>query len=440
MQPLLLALLIVTASHGAAFADTAAHSDSLRVESLLSDILGPGKARLFIRASQRFDLSPDRGRDSPETSVLWDRWESEQRASPVVLPGYRVPQSLSAQISGALRAEAEKSAPRKRELRHATLVLDPSVAESEFTGLRNIVVEALGLDVFNGETLIIKRRPFYPHKGRDVFRLKLMECLLYAATASVILLVAYLLFPARRKGPPVYTSHHRMPHDPAPPGTLPCLGMLAPHHAPNAAKFLNSEPADSAVYILRTTEIDVAADIFCRLDPKKRFDAAHGLLFAKSLEKNEDAPLEERVLSSVADFEGGEGLLENLLLRSPERVRREVLSRLFERAPQRVRRLKSKLITMEDLAVARASSLQTCLSAFSTEEIALSLFETAETTRRAHLNALPETVRDMVTDRLRYLVPDSYAQVQRMRSEIFARWKKLEQYGRVPPLRPAGAR
>ena len=54
------------------------------------------------------------------------------------------------------------------------------------------------------------------------------------------------------------------------------------------------------------------------------------------------------------------------------------------------------------------------------------------------LTALPEIIGEMVRRRARYFVPDSFESVASMRGEIYARWERLELYGRVRPLRPAG--
>ncbi|MFH2203186.1 MAG: FliG C-terminal domain-containing protein [Elusimicrobiota bacterium] len=422
----LLALLLAAMPPSAAGAVTQA-PEAERIEQLLGDLLGRDKARVYIVRETRTVDSPV---DIPERKIdmLWDRWEQRAQDLPPVLPGYRIPRSLRDEIHRTLQADAPAPKTRTEEFRTVTLVLDPSVLVDESDRARGVVEEVLGLVPTRGDTLSVVRAPIHARKSEAALRAKLLDCMLYAATAAVLLLLAFILFRPRRQASPPEAAP-RGKRRAAPP-----LALLAPQHVRGAVELLDKEPARSAVQVLRKASPEVAADIFRRLAGAKRLDAARLLLAEPAVGAPPPNAIEARVLAAVGAHEAGEGLLERLLLRAPESVRREILSELYKAFPERVRRLKSRLVSMPDLAAAEPNSLRTCLAAFSCEDIALSLYDAPEDSRAAFLNALPDTVRYMVQERLKYMVPESYDQVHRARADLYTRWKRLETYGRVSPL------
>jgi len=431
---LLALLLAITTIPAAAPAQAASAPDQARhVENLLADILGPGKARVFVRTSEA-DSEPVWEDPFSQTGFLWDRWKEDGQDLPPVLPGYTIPRSMKDNLLGSLRKKE-----LSRVSHHVTLVLDPTVPKGEAKQLRALVFQTLGLDAVRGDVLRVVRAPIHPRKASpkklDKLRTKVLDTLLFAGTAAILLLLVFFLYPPRHRGK-IFAAHD----GPTPTDALPCLAMLAPHHVRRAAQFLEGEPAQSSVFVLRTVPIDVAADLFQKLSVSKRMTVADELLFSPPEDLKTQDSIEGKILALAAEHEAGEGLLESLLLRSPDPVRREVLSRLYGRAPERVRQMKERLVSIRDLAAAAPTSLRTCLASFSTEDIAISLYEAPENSRKAFLKALPDTVAEMVREHLKSLVPASYDQVHRIRAQLYARWKRLEVYGRVRPLRPGGGR
>ncbi len=422
---------------GAPSPSAASGTDARHVETLLEDVLGPGKARVFIRTKE-VDVLSTWEDTSSETGFLWDDWEERVRSLPPVLPGYSVPRSMQEDILRTLRQQ-EKSRPARRvTLRSVTLVLDPKVSEAEVKQLRALVSKILHLDAVRGDVLRVVRAPIHSGKTSEKARTKVLDYLLFAGTAAILLLLVFFLYSPRRRAKLFAAQAH--PPEPEDRGARPGLTMLAPHHVRKAAQFLDGEPAQSSVFVLRTVPIEVAADLFRKLSTRKRNTVAAELLFQPPENPKTQDSVEGKILALAAEHEAGEGLLESLLLRSPDPVRREVLSRLYSRAPVQVRQIKERLVSIGDLAAATPSSLRTCLASFSTEDIAISLYEAPEDSRKAFLNALPDTVAEMVREHLKHLVPESYDQVHRIRANIYARWKRLEIYGRVRPLRPGGSR
>jgi hypothetical protein len=408
------------------------------LQGLLDQAFGPGQAYVFVRTVE----APGAGEQEPpppeEPGVLWDEIRRRMDAAPSVLPGYNAPSDLKREVLRSLQQRAGPGPSKARgERLHVTLVLDSSLDARTAEKARSLVFDAAGLDPGRGDTLRAVRAMLQAETAADAVprqrvppsplptRRALTAILALAAGAMLLLAAAALLRVLRVHRP-------RPEQKPSPP---PAPVRIGPGRARAVAEFLAGEGAGTAAEVLLLAEPRVAADIFRHLPSSLKRGIAECLLAGKEGEAAQcgDAsasPVRERLRSRLDSYDRGEGFLIEMLLRCSQSERDEVLAGL-----PAAYRLKEELLSLCDLAASDDASLRTCLAAFSSEELALCLYELPEPTRERILGALPGMFRAMVSEKLGYMVPDSLAAVAMAQGDVCSRWRRLELCGRVRPLK-----
>ncbi|MFH1726286.1 MAG: FliG C-terminal domain-containing protein [Elusimicrobiota bacterium] len=427
--------------------DLGAHERSLeaRLDVLLADILGVGKARAFVRARSR---APEIAAEpATRPAALWDEIAERIENAPPVLPGYPAPRSLQEEAVRSLMAAAAPSLVFPAgEVLTVTLLVDPSVGREELEPASSAVAEALGLDPARGDLLQVARAPVGSTWRKALRKPDIREAVLtasvYAAAAALLLVLALAILPLTRRRATRRAPDPQVPHRSLARARPESLGFIAPRHAESIVEFLSEQTVGTAVAVLRSVDHETAAAVFRRLP-----DAA-GLAIAKALllsppetpAGQPPPPAARRMLSRhLAAVAQGEGLLAEILLRCPERTRGQVLHYLAASAPGQVRSLEKELPTMADLSGADPAVLRRCLSPFSCDEIALSLYDVPDDARNPILSALPAVLRNMVREKAEYLVPDSLEQADRARARILVRWKRIDPMGPPAVHPPEGA-
>jgi len=404
------------------------------LQALLDRALGPGQALVFVRAVAAPEAQQEEEPPPEEQGALWDEIRRRMDSAPSVLPGYSAPSDLKRELLRSLQGRVQPAPPGEhRECLHVTLVFDSSLDERTAEKARALVFEAADLDPERGDAIRIVRAGIaaeaaegaVPRQRIPPSRLptrRALTAILALAAGAMFLLGASALARSLRARKP------QRKEKPAPP---PAPIRIEPGRARVTAEFLAGENACAAAEILRLAEPRVAADIFRRLPTLlKRGIAKHLLSPSQPCAAPGEGEVRERLRSRLDSHDRGEGLLIEMLLRCSESERDEVLAGLGAAS-----RLKEELLTISDLAASDAASLRTCLAAFSSEELALCLYELPEPVRERILGSLPEVFRAMVLEKLEYMVPDSLTAVDMTRGDICSRWRRLEHCGRVRPLK-----
>lgn len=431
-----------------------------RLDALLADILGPGRARAFVRLVPlpADVVEPEAKADAP--AVLWDAIRKELDSAPPVLPGFRAPRTLREE---ALRQLMRQAAPPKRRepaspgsALSVTLIADTGVSEAELSAAVDAVSRALELSYERGDTLRTSRAPLAPTLEKS-----LREPMTRAAAAAggmaglgTLLGLLVVALAVRARGgdapPQVHIAQPPAPHihiaqpsqraaeaAPAPPPTLshedppdltlPPLGTGA---AGTAADLLRDGPGPLAAWLLGAASPGEAAAVYARLNAQARQAVAVELAGAAEPfpERPETrAELAGRLRERVAGIER----LEEIVQRCGPRLRAEAAGALRLASPSAASRL-SALPLFPELCVADREDLRLALSPFSTPRLAAALSGEPEEVRAAFLDALPQVAADLLRERLEEgsVSPDSPA----AQGEILARWTRLERQGRVRPV------
>lgn len=429
-----------------------------RLDALLSDLLGHGRAHAFVRL---VPLPPDvtepeaQPKARTNSSTLWDRIGERGRRTPPVLPGFPAPRSLReealAELSG--RPPPEPAAADPGSALAVTLLLDDSVTDDELKTASDAVARALGLAAERGDTLRASRAPLAPTLAKALAEPAVRSAAAAGGTAGAFALAGLVLVAlALRRGssalralaspaPPISPPLVFRPDPPAapapPPGAPPpapaaVLPPLGAGGAVACAEFLRDGPAAAAEWLLRRASAEEAAAVYARLPRPVRLEAAR--LLADAAPEAPPASPSELVVRAHRRVSGLERL-EDILLRLGPSMREEACTHLRPACPGASGRLKA-LPLFPELALGDVEDLRLCLSAFSTARLAAALGPEEPAVRVAFLDALPGVAADLVRERLAR-EPSGGAAAQ---GEILARWRGLERAGRVRPLADAAAR
>lgn len=424
-----------------------------RLEGLLNARFGPESSRVFIRLRRLHAVEPEQGEETApgvpqgRPSALWDDMVRRIEESAPVLPGYRLPGSLKEEAlrraaGRIVRQRAPAGPAEPRVARMVTIFLDSSLREDQASQARAMATQALGLNIYRGDELKVARmrlrKGWSGLFGGARSREKLLLSIAQGGGAALVLILALAAW--RMSGPFGPGEREDEPPEKPRPAGAPGARPSAQAKLPDIAcmnHLLRSEPPESVAWVLRYMDLTTGAALFRRLSPERKREVAAHLLgpATPGQRRRALAGLRSRLVAHGT----GEGLLSELLLRASDRTREDVLSHLSKKHPQTSHRIRTGLLTMEDLSTADASSLRTLLSAFSCDELALGFYELPDGARARFLEALPAVIGGMVRDKAETLVPGTYEQVEGVRADIYARWRRLETSGRVRPLQPQGA-
>ena len=457
-RPLAKRLLTLPQGDDSDLGDRAAFERTLekRIDELLDAMLGPGLARTFIRAA--VETVPGSGLiemtdEREKTAALWDEIQGRLESTPPVLPGYPLPHALKAEVLSRVAAAAApvRKPDRSRAILTVSLLVDHSVEERDLTPVTAAVADAVGLDPDRGDILQITRASIRPTWASLLKTNKVRGAMLIAACIALglgipICIAIFMggktreLFSARthiseQKPSTDFASHSETDFDPTP-------FWNDSRYAQAVADFLAKQPAQSAAALLGLLSHEAAGTVFRNLPEKQRRRIAALLASGTPIGAKElftIGQLRRQLREHLTAHATGPGLLEELLLRAPERVRDGLIGDLRRSDPERAARLARSVPSLRDIARANEPALRLCMSPFSTPDLVCAFYEFDEAAREKILEALPLLVREDIREELKTFVPESMETVESARARITARWRQLELDGRVTPYLSASA-
>lgn len=400
-----------------------------KVDRLLEEAFGPRSARVFIEATLEQSVTE-------ETIERLEHGEAD-------LPGFHKPAS-------ARRFSSEPAPLRRLSVR---LVVDKGLGAARSGAAEQLVRKVLAVDPERGDEVSVVtaalRDP--PKALLDDPRVRLAAG---AAGALFALAVAFLMLAARaaRRSAVLAVRQIREDHArllAAPPGpvidavpALPAtngsigLSFVTGRNLRLVARFLEHRGAGATRWVLATLEPDTAASLFRLLPAQSRQDAAVELARPQSARPPSEAELRNLTdeLHDFVDRESrGPGLLQELLARSPESMRKAVLESVRLKAPAALQSVQAGLASFEDLERADAGSLAVLARETTSTELALALRGAPPALKHRLLASLPQVLRESA-ERRSSRPDDDPSGTLSARAAILSRWRDLEASGKVRPL------
>lgn len=417
-----------------------------KVDRLLEDVLGARSARVFIEATL----------DQSVTEEAVERLVKEAEAgqdAELELPGFRRPPAPPPPPA-ARRLSSEPQPLRRLSVR---LVADPGLKTAQLRDAEELVRQVLPIVPDRGDELVVLRAPLRETWDKLLERPWLRVA--GAAAALLLFLGGVLVFlgalAARRAavqavrqiredlalsapypGGPVLDA---VPALPAPAVGLPdrtfALRFVTGQNLRLVARFLETRPPAAARWVLGTLEPDSAAALFRLLPVATRQAAAIELAAPKPGKPPTEAEL-HKLAEELREFlereAKGTGLLQEILVRSPEALRKAVLDSVRIKAPGALSRVQAGLMRFDELERADAGSLVLLVRETTSEDLAVALRGCRPSLCDKLLASLPAVLRDSAKRRIGQKGDE--AQTLSARAAILARWRELEASGKVRPL------
>lgn len=398
-----------------------------KLDRLVQDVLGAGRGRVFVEATL----------DQSVTEETVERLAREAEAE--LLPGFPRP------------ARAKRTAPEPEPVKRVVvrLVADPSVPAAELKAAERALKDLI--DTGRGDEVLLAQAPI-AETWRKTLRRPGVRVGLLAGAALLAVLAALVLFAvaaARRSAVQavrqIRQEHARLASAAGPiidaqpllPGPDPKV-VLAGVSARNLrliARFLESRPAGASRWLLANLEPDMAAALFRLLPTAARQEAACEIAKGPPgpAAEAEVAKLCEDLHAFLEREQQGPGLLQDLLARSPDALRRTVLDSIKLKAPAALKQVTTGLLRFEDLERADPGSLALLARETTSEELGLALRGARASLQSRLLASLPAVLRESALRRARQKGPDE-GEAMTARAAILGRWKDLEASGKVRPL------
>ncbi|MBI4349413.1 MAG: hypothetical protein HY553_21430 [Elusimicrobia bacterium] len=407
-----------------------------KMDRVLDEAFGPRRARVAVDATL-------------EQSVI-EETVDRPREGEAELPGYRRP-------AAAKRLSSEPDALQRLSVR---LIVDPGLTAAEKEKAEELVRGVLALDAERGDDIVFVTAPLQdtPRKLLNRPWVRVAAAAAGAAFALAAVLIFLAARAARRSavlavrqiraeqalrlsdpgaqapgpGGPVIDAVLALP---APEGTL-GLGFITARNLRLTARFLENRSPAAARWVLASIDPDLAASLFRLLPVPVRQNAAVELAKSTSAQPPGEPEL-RRLTDDLRDFiareSRGPGLLQELLVRSPESLRKAVLDGIRLNVPAALPSVQGGLSRFEDLERADAGSLALLARETTSEELAVALRGASPALRNRLLASLPAVLREGAERRSRRGDEDS-DQTLSARAAILARWRELEASGKVRPL------
>jgi hypothetical protein len=441
--------------------------------ALLEQLLGPGRAKVFIRIEEG-----DRSEEQKQTETLSPLAGKKPPATTTaVLPGYATASPIFEKTSQWYKRELEQSnttsafSIKKIEV---SLLLDDQVAEAQSEAIRKVLSDMLRLDTKRGDTLLVLRSQLYPPWKRllwtpEIGRALIAQAGLWVAVILVcfVCFVGYLVISRSVRGlAEAIATRRTQAEGPAAlargqmggyaalggpgaggalalgefgetgAGTVPGqvegrFGYLSARPPKEVARWLAAEPAeDVALLFGAVTDTDpaLATRLFAALPKDFRLAVSKALVKIRTADPDRVGTVEARVREKVEASMAGPDKLSTLLAQLAPEERTPLIDELSVAEPQASRDMLESLITFETLAALSAGDLRRLVTAVPIQVWAQALHGAEDFSGRV-IEQLPPGLRPTVREGLDTPLPRD--RVLEARSVVLARAAQLAADGQI---------
>jgi hypothetical protein len=443
--------------------------------ALLEQLLGPGRAKVFIRIEegdhseeqkQTETLSPLAGKKPPATTTA-------------VLPGYATASPIFEKTSQWYKRELEQTntnsafSIKKIEV---SLLLDDQVAEAQAEAIRKVLSDMLRLDTKRGDTLLVLRSQLYPPWKRllwtpEIGRAIIAQAGLWVAVILVcfVCFVGYLVISRSVRGLADAIATRRTPAEgpaglargqmggagyaalggPGAGGALALgefgepvagvvpgqaegrFGYLSARPPKEVARWLAAEPAEDVALLfgaVTDTDAALATRLFAALPKDFRLAVSKALVKIRTADPDRVGTVEARVREKVEASMAGPDKLSTLLAQLAPEERTPLIDELSVAEPQASRDMLESLVTFETLASLSAGDLRRLVAAVPIQVWAQALHGAEDFSGRV-IDQLPPGLRPTVREGLETPLPRD--RVLEARSVVLARAAQLAADGQI---------
>jgi len=462
-----------------------------RVQGILTEILGPNRARVVIAV----EPNVERSMTEIETWAEQKSKEEEQKekskeskaAPPKVkelLPGIPLKKSVlereEEEVGPASEAKKEAAGMKKRvesivklppsfiKRITATLIIDQRVSDALVDTVKSVVHDLLNLDPNRGDKLIIKKVPFIPATPWWSFLFRPQTYWVIIGMLLTIALSMFLFGPLRTffqnllntmkelKGSrtEIESATSRATAEGVGPGLI-TIGEGGAQKVegraveeeekeiPQTFKFvkesnlkrllylIKNEPPEAMALVLSYLTPDQAAKVFSSLSPELQLQVALNLTTVKEMDERVVNKIERNIREKIDWLKGGVDDFVEIFDRLDKNLRENILGALEKKNPELAKKIKDLTFSFEQIATIDNHTMRIILGEIETSDLAIALRRTSEEVKSKIMENMSAGGAVLLKEEMEFGKPTTVQAIEEQQQKIVDLILRLEREGKI---------
>jgi len=461
-----------------------------RVQSVLTKILGPDKAKVVIVVEPNVERSmteietwaEQKSKEEEEKDKLKEKKPAKAPEVKELLPGIPLKKSvLEREEEVAPISEAKKeSAGMKKKMETivklppsfikritATLIIDDKVSDSLVETVKSVVNELLNLEPKRGDRLIIRRVSFFPAKPWWNLLFEPRTYWVIIGMLLTIILFMFLFGPlktffqnlvgamkeSKASKTEIETATSKATGEGMGPGLLTVGGSLPQEmegivaeeekEIPQTFRFvkesnlkrllylIKNEPPEAMALILSYLTPDQAAKVFCSLSPELQLKVALNLAMVKQMDGKLVNKIERDIREKIDLLKGGVDDFVEIFDRLDKDSRERVLNALEKKNPELAKKIKDLTFSFEQIATIENSQLRIILGEIGTADLAIALRKADESVKSKIMENMSAGGAVLLKEEMEFGKPVTTQAIEEQQQKIVNLILRLEREGKI---------
>jgi len=461
-----------------------------RVQSVLTKILGPDKAKVVIVVEPNVERSmteietwaEQKSKEEEEKDKLKEKKPAKAPEVKELLPGIPLKKSvLEREEEVAPISEAKKeSAGMKKKMETivklppsfikritATLIIDDKVSDSLVETVKSVVNELLNLEPKRGDRLIIRRVSFFPAKPWWNLLFEPRTYWVIIGMLLTIILFMFLFGPlktffqnlvntmkelkssrteiestsstgtAEGVGPGLVTIGEGLPQK------VEGIAGEEEKEIPQTFRFvkgsnlkrllylIKNEPPEAMALILSYLTPDQAAKVFSSLSPELQLKVALNLATVKQMDGKLVNMIERDIREKIDLLKGGVDDFVEIFDRLDKDSRERVLNALEKKNPKLAKKIKDLTFSFEQIATIENSQLRIILGEIGTADLAIALRKADEAVKSKIMENMSAGGAVLLREEMEFGKPVTAQAIEEQQQKIVDLIFRLEREGKI---------
>jgi flagellar motor switch protein FliG len=462
-----------------------------RVQSVLTKILGPNRARVVIVVEPNIERSmteietwaEEKSKEEGEKGKLKEGKAVGPPRVKEVLPGIPLKKSVlereEEEVAPSSEAKKEAAGMKKRvesivklppsfiKKITATLIIDNRVSDALVETVQSVVSELLNLDPKRGDRMIVKRVSFIPATPWWNFLFEPQTYWVLIALLLTITLFMFLFGPlknffqnllntmkelkgsrteiesatstarAEGVGPGLITVAEGLPQK------VEGKVVEGEEEIPQTFKFvketnlkrllylIKNEPPETMALILSYLTPDQAAKVFSSLSPELQLQVALNLTTVKEMDERVVRRIEGNIREKIDLLKGGVDDFVEIFDRLDKNSRENILNALEKKNPKLAKKIRDLTFSFEQIDTLDNSTLRIILEEVNTGDLAIALRKTSEEVKSKIMENMSAGGAVLLKEEMEFGKPVTVQAIEEQQQKIVNLILRLEREGKI---------
>jgi len=460
-----------------------------RVQSVLTKILGPNRARVIIAIEPNIESSTTEietwaeQKSKEEEGKLKEGKATAPARVKEVLPGIPLKKSVlereEEEVTPASEAKKEAAGMKRRvesivklppsfvKRITATLIIDQKVSDALVETVQSVVSELLNLDPKRGDRMIVKRVSFIPTKPWWNF---LFEPQTYWVIIGMLLTTTLFMFlfgplknffqnllntmkelkgsrteiesatstaRAEGVGPGLITVGEGLPQK------VEGKVVEEEEEIPQTFKFvketnlkrllylIKNEPPEAMALVLSYLTPDQAAKVFCSLSPELQLQVALNLTTVKEMDERVVRRIEGDIREKIDLLKGGVDDFVEIFDRLDKKSRENILDALEKKNAKLAKKIRDLTFSFEQIATIDNSALRIILGEVNTGDLAIALRGASEEVKSKIMENMSAGGAVLLKEEMEFGKPVTVQAIEEQQQKIVDLILRLDREGKI---------